>query len=396
MGYCLNPKCSHPENKSSGERCQSCGSQLVLRDRYRIIRALAQGGFGATFLAQDEGSPSNLKCVVKQLRLSTTAPEVFQMARQLFAREAKTLAKIGVHPQVPRLLDYFEDSKQFYLVQEYISGLTLQQEVKSAGPFSEAGVKQFLSEFLPLLQEVHDQKVIHRDIKPANLIRRSEDRKLVLIDFGAVKDQVTQTTNNQTDAHTAFTAFAVGTRGFAPPEQIALRPVYSSDIYALGVTCLYLLIGKSPQELDYNSSTGEIGWQDKVQISDYLKKVLGKMLEWSVRHRYKSANEVLKALQLEPYMDSLAKGMSNQAYNSPSPSGDDPHAASISQIAAGIRARRAKSGEVEQTANLGSQVLTPTTTPKPATKKPKITRRLDSDGLIKAYVDGRRSFPLHD
>ena len=215
MSYCLNPKCSHPENLAKHERCHFCGSQLLLRDRYRVSKALAQGGFGATFLAQDEGLPGEPSCVIKQLRLSTTAPEVLKMARELFAREAKTLGKIGNHPQVPRLLDYFENSQQFYLVQEYVSGLTLQQEVKESGPFSEAGVKQFLSEILPILQYIHEQQVIHRDIKPANIIRRSQDRKLVLIDFGAVKDQVSQTTS--VSEQTALTSFAVGTPGFAPP-----------------------------------------------------------------------------------------------------------------------------------------------------------------------------------
>jgi serine/threonine-protein kinase len=119
-----------------------------------------------------------------------TVAHILPMARELFEREARTLGKIGNHPQVPRLLDYFEDNHQFYLVQEYISGSTLQQEVKRSGPLSEAGVKQFLSEILPLLQYIHSQQVIHRDIKPANLIRREQDRKLVLIDFGAVKNQV--------------------------------------------------------------------------------------------------------------------------------------------------------------------------------------------------------------
>ncbi|WP_439566565.1 protein kinase domain-containing protein, partial [Gloeocapsopsis crepidinum] len=214
MSYCLNPDCSHPQNSSSRQTCATCGAQLLLRDRYRALQALAQGGFGATFLAQDVTLPGEPKCVIKQLRPSATSSEALDMARKLFAREAKTLGKIGSHPQVPRLLDYFEDTEQFYLIQEYINGLTLQQEIKRSGPFSEAGVKQFLSELLPTLQYLHSQQVIHRDIKPANIIRRHEDCKLVLIDFGAVKDQVSQTTSMS--EHTALTAFAVGTQGFAP------------------------------------------------------------------------------------------------------------------------------------------------------------------------------------
>ncbi len=233
MSYCLNPNCPNPQDQINSERCQSCG-QLLLRDRYRVNNALAQGGFGATFLAQDASLPGEpSQCNQTARAPSQLHHKLWKWARKLFEREAKTLGKLGNHTQIPRLLDYFEDNEQFYLVQEYVSGLTLQQEIKRSGPFSEAGVKQFLSEITPVLQYIHSQQVIHRDIKPANLIRRSEDRKLVLIDFGAVKDQVTQTTTSQSE-HTALTAFAVGTPGFAPPEQLAMRPVYASDIYAVG------------------------------------------------------------------------------------------------------------------------------------------------------------------
>lgn len=417
MSYCLNPNCPRPQNHASTVRCQSCSSQLLLRDRYRVTKALAQGGFGATFLAQDAGLPGEPSCVIKQLRPLATAPEVLQMARKLFEREAKTLGKVGSHPQVPRLLDYFEDKEQFYLVQEYVSGLTLQHEVKRSGPFSEVGVKQFLSEILPILEYIHGQQVIHRDIKPANIILRSEDRKLVLIDFGAVKDQVSQTSTSQSE-NTALTAFAIGTPGFAPPEQLALRPVYASDIYAVGVTCIYLLTGKTPKDLDYNPSTGEMLWQHKVQISDHLGEVLRKTLEGAVKHRYQSAKEVLRALEIEPYLDSLAKNMAAQPsggqkqlgsrtkFNSAekptsSPSGG-PSGKSFAEVAAGIRARRANLAEANgaQAGIKSRQALTSSSaTPKapgPTGQQPKVTRKLDTNSLLMAYVKGRRDFALYD
>jgi len=423
MSYCLNPACPHPENLTHTELCQACGSKLLLRDRYRVVQSLGQGGFGATFLANDESLPGNPYCVIKQLRPVVSSPHVLQMARELFRREAKTLGKIGNHPQVPRLLDYFEASQEFYLVQEFISGSTLQQEVKQCGPFSEAGVKQFLSEVLPMMQYVHAQQVIHRDIKPANLIRRSQDKKLVLIDFGAVKDQVSPIRAGATE-QTALTAYAIGTPGYAPPEQMAMRPVYASDIYALGVTCVYLLTGKSPKDLDYDSTTGEVLWREQVHVSDHFATVLKKMLEVSVRHRYQTAGEVLRALDLEPYLDSLAQNMSKPvrasradglANGTPSDdlSGSLFPSSPSARMAAAIRARQSKSGmdssglplsggnrrvvtkkpvsmtSIENSkgggANTGNTGGTPSGTPK-----------LSVDELLSAYAKGKRDFTSRD
>lgn len=143
MSYCINPNCPHPKNPPAAKQCQACQSSLLLRDRYKIIGALGRGGFGATFLARDQSLPGRPPCVIKQLRPTTEATHVLEMARDLFQREAKILGKIGNHPQLPRLLDYFEHQTDFFLVQEYISGATLQQEVKRGGAFSEAGVKHF-------------------------------------------------------------------------------------------------------------------------------------------------------------------------------------------------------------------------------------------------------------
>ncbi len=410
MTYCLNPKCRHPENTIDRATCESCGSKLVrLRDRYRVSQALAHGGFGATFLAQDEGLPGEPICVIKQLRLAVNDPNVFQMAQDLFEREAKTLGKIGNHPQIPRLLDYFEEDNQFYLIQEYINGATLQQEVKRNGAFSEAGVKQFLSEVLPLVQYIHDQRVIHRDIKPANLIRRVEDCKLVMIDFGAVKNEVNNTINSQ-PLQTTVTTYAVGTAGFAPPEQIALRPVYASDIYAVGVTCIYLLTGKSPKDFDYHPSTGEMLWEQKVRVSDSLTQVLKKMLEVSVRHRYQSAAEVLNAIQLDPYEDSLANSMASHRKQpfSNDKSGvlsrsarGEGYNPSIVQMATSIRERRIKSVEADSKSSINpaqeskSKAWTKTKPSVPAAKNPAIAR-IDSNTLLSSYINGKRDFAMQD
>ncbi len=295
MSYCINPACSNPHNPDDASTCLACGSKLLLSQRYRILKPLGKGGFGATFLAQDLSLPGSPSCVVKQLRPTMTSRRVIDMAQQLFQREATTLGKIGNHPQVPRLLDYFVRQEQFYLVQEFIDGSTLKQEVRQAGPYNEEQTQTFLREVLPLLDYIHSQSVIHRDIKPANIIRRRQDNRLVLIDFGAVKDEVSQVSMMGT-GETAFTNFAIGTSGFAPPEQMSLRPVYASDIYAVGMTCIYLLTGQSPNRLQSDPMTGQLLWQSEICVSDGLAEILQKMLELSVRQRYQSAQQVLAAL----------------------------------------------------------------------------------------------------
>ncbi|MBD1852247.1 serine/threonine-protein kinase [Leptolyngbya sp. FACHB-711] len=432
MSYCLNSACPHPENLTHTELCQACGAKLLLRDRYRVVHALGQGGFGATFLAKDESLPGNPYCVIKQLRPASTSVQVMQMARVLFQREASTLGKVGSHPQVPRLLDYFEANQEFYLVQEYISGSTLQQEVKRSGPFSEAGVKQFLSEVLPMLQYIHSQQVIHRDIKPANLIRRSQDKKLVLIDFGAVKDQVNPASANASE-NTALTQYAIGTPGYAPPEQMAMRPVYASDIYALGVTCLYLLTSKSPKDMEYDPATGEIMWRQLVHVSEHFAEVLQKMLDVSVRHRYQNATEVLRALDLEPYLDSLARGMvsqPNRTRSTGSGSGDwqfsgnrtdgrgadeaimhsSPSSPSA-RMAAAIRARQAKSensrSDLTQlqpgspirrgASNRTDGIPHSKSGGRAAEDRPAgIVQKLNAEDLAIAYAKGKRDFTSYD
>ena len=305
MSHCPNPNCKQPQNPNKAESCQNCGDNLLLRSRYQILNVLGKGGFGRTFAARDLTLPQDSLCVIKQLRPMSSDNGVLEMAKTLFHREAKILGQVLEHPQVPKLLDFFEEQQRFYLVQQYIKGNNIHREVRLNGTFSEEGVKQFLSEILPILKYLHNKRIVHRDIKPANIIRRQDDRQLVLIDFGAVKNDLNSVLINSLDDGHAFTAFAVGTAGFAPPEQLARRPVYASDIYALGVTCVYLLTGKTPKTLDTDIATGQIDWQKAVSVSPEFTEVLEKMMKISVRERYQSTEEVLDALEMAPYMESL-------------------------------------------------------------------------------------------
>jgi serine/threonine protein kinase, bacterial len=296
MSYCVNPDCPQPKNPIDAFLCQACGARLLVRNRYRVTKSLGQGGFGATFVAIDVSLPGEPICVIKQLRPSNNHEKFLRMARELFEREARTLGKIGNHPQIPRLLDFFEERRNFYLVQEYVSGHTIHQEVKQMGLFKEEKIRDFLIEILPVITYIHSQQVIHRDIKPANILRRDQDGKLVLIDFGAVKNYVAQLEPQEGVEQGSNTQFAVGTSGYAPPEQLAMRPIFASDLYALGVTCVYLMTGKSPKDIEYNPATGEMMWQKHVQLGKHMTQVLGKMLEVSVRYRYQSVEEVQQAL----------------------------------------------------------------------------------------------------
>lgn len=422
MSYCLNPACSNPQNTAHTEFCQACGSKLLLRDRYRIIQALGQGGFGATFLSMNESLPGKPSCVIKQLRPNASAPHVMDMARELFKREAETLGRIGADPRIPSLLDYFEENETFYLVQEYVSGSTLQQEIKRSGPLPEVSVKKFLSEILPVLEYVHNNGVIHRDIKPANIIRRSQDDKLVLIDFGAVKYRSNQESSSSSD-QTALTSYAIGTPGFAPPEQMSMRPVPASDIYALGVSCIYLLTGKSPKELNYDQMTGELLWEKQVQVSEHFSDVLKKMLDLDPKRRYRTAMEVYNALDLEDHLESLAKSMTNvdaRANAMPSRRGTDYRgtdstgspSSPAARLAMAIRNRQTRfdststqsgwtRGRSLDSGRLNGGVASRGRNSGGRSKdnsagKKKVPARLDAEGLLSYYVKGRRDFASHD
>lgn len=396
MIYCLNPSCPQPKNPNNTRICQSCGHDLKLNGRYLVGKILGQGGFGATFLAVDTSLPGNPICVVKQMRPSDTTTGFIAMSRELFKREAETLGKLGNHPQVPRLLGYFEENEQFFLVQEFVKGSNLYKEVKEKGPLTEAGVRQFLAEILPLLDYVHSQKVIHRDIKPANLIRREIDKKLVLIDFGAVKNRVNEVMAADVSSDNPLTSFALGTPGYSPPEQMAMRPTYASDIYSLGATCIYLLTGRSPKDIGYNSRTGALDWEPYVNLSNHLKKVLRKMLEMGVRDRYQSAQAVLEGLEMEAYEKILSQGLvkRNQLED-----GENlkHHSMAISQMAEAIRKRRARLGLSTSRSRDKTQAQAPNsgvfTT---GNGKASDLRKLTAEEVNTQYHGGRRDFSQVD
>ncbi len=270
-----------------------------LRGRYQIVQQLGLGGgFGATYIACDTDRPGNPKCLVKQLKPRINDPNTLHIAQRLFKQEAEIQEELGNHDQIPRLLAYFEENQEFYLVQEYIEGHDLRQELPPlADRLSEAETIKLVTEILEVLAFVHRQKVIHRDIKPANIMRRS-DGKIVLIDFGAVKKVRGLEVNQQGQTVTV----AIGTLGYMPSEQAAGEPQFSSDVYAVGVIGIQALTGIYPDpsqgsKLPRDPQTGEIIWRDQVQVSPELADVLDRMVRYHFSGRYQSAESALEALR---------------------------------------------------------------------------------------------------
>lgn len=267
--------------------------EKVLGGRYTLIHQVGQGGFGHTYLAEDRHLPGKPRCIVKQLKPQNTDPTTLETARRLFDVEAQVLYKLGSHDQIPRLLAHFEEDQEFYLVQELIEGEELSKELLLGQPWNEIQVIVLLRDVLQVLEFVHQQDVIHRDIKPSNLIRRRQDGRVVLIDFGAVKQISTQVANAQ--GQTNFT-IAIGTPGYMPNEQLAGNPRFSSDLYAVGMLGIQALTGLNPKQLPEDPQTSELVWRAKAEVRLELADVLDKMVRYDHRTRYQSATEVLADL----------------------------------------------------------------------------------------------------
>jgi len=265
----------------------------ILRNRYKIIKLLGSGGFGDTYLAEDLDLPNHPKCVVKHLKPNSD-PTVLQIIRRLFDSEAQVLYRLGNDSdQIPRLFAHFEEQGQFYLVQEFVDGEDLSQEITPGKRLTEREVIKLLQEILEILAVVHKKNIIHRDIKTQNIMRRRQDSKIVLIDFGAVKEVNTMMVNAQGQTTVSV---AIGTHGYMPSEQAAGQPKLCSDIYAVGMLGIYALTGLQPYELPKDPTNGEIIWRNWANVSEKFASVLNKMVSYHFRDRYPSAVEALQAL----------------------------------------------------------------------------------------------------
>src|SRR5919202_391804 len=308
MSYCVNPDCSKPQNPETNKLCQGCGFNLLLQERYRAIELMAQGGFSRTFLVVDHGQTPSLHCVLKQFWTKNLTPDALKKATTLFQQEALLLEELGKHPQIPTLLSHFEQNQYFYLVQEFIDGTNLARVVEEEGTLSEAQIWQLLDDLLPVLKFIHDHQVIHRDIKPENIIRRTPPASLgkgeeqgkaftlgrtgsqiVLVDLGSAK--------LMTGIEALKTGTRIGSPEYVAPEQAKGKAVFASDLYSLGVSCIYLLTGIPPFDL-FDVVNDCWAWRDYLtqDVSPNLAQILDKLLQNALTRRFQSVDQVMQAI----------------------------------------------------------------------------------------------------
>jgi CHASE2 domain-containing sensor protein len=280
-------------------------SETLLNHRYRLLNVLGSGGFGRTYVAEDIQQVGSPKCVIKQLKPVSQDPVFLEVARRLFVNEVEILRRLGGHDRIPALLQDFEEDNQFYLVQQYIEGRSLGEELAALKQLQEIEVVAVLRDVLEVLEFVHQHHIIHRDIKPSNLMRRQHDRRIVLIDFGAVKEMQTQLL--QVPGQTSLTV-GIATQGYGPTEQLAGKPRYNSDIYALGITAIQALTGLHPSQLPTHPTTGEVIWRDRAVVTPWLARILNQMVRYHFNQRFQSATEVLTALDQTASADSPTLG----------------------------------------------------------------------------------------
>lgn len=296
MTYCVNPACQNPQNPPNIQTCLSCGSHLLLKERYRTIQLLGEGGMERTFLAVDQQNQDSY-CIIKQLlpvenglEASTLNSNTLEKAIEVFRHDAQRRQALGNHQQIAKLLDYFEQDKRLYMAIEFIDGQSLLEEMEQHGAFREPQIWELLDHLLPVFKTIHDRNIIHRDIKPDN-IRRRHNGQLVLTNLGISK--------HLASLGLARTGSTIGTEGYAPPEQIRGGLAYpASDLYSLGVTCIQLLTGEWVDDL-YDPLEGRWIWRERLwnigsDVSDGLAQILEKLLQDRVNERYQSVTEILE------------------------------------------------------------------------------------------------------
>lgn len=299
------PYCKY-ENRDGVRYCSNCGKALsptttatststtvggnsrsltvgtpLQGGRYVIKQVLGEGGMGAALLATDKRL-DNKSVVIKELVSDSTDPEKFKEDERNFKQEVVTLAHLD-HPLIPNVTDNFEEGSRYFMVQEYIEGENLENRMDRLNqPMKEREVLGFASEVLDVLDYLSQQTppIVHRDIKPANIIISSKDKRAHLVDFGIARADVARNVKRKQTS-------ALGTPGYAPPEQYQGNADPRSDLYALGATMHHLLTNRDPR--NYPPFAYPPARTLNPQLSPEIERVLTHALNNDITLRYQSA-----------------------------------------------------------------------------------------------------------
>lgn len=282
--------CTHQGNPKSNLFCIHCGQPLVSIQRsirqYQVLRTLGQGGMGTTYLAWDKQASSDKG--PKLLVLKEMNDDMAQVAKaqELFEREARTL-KALTHSGIPKYYDFFVEDDKKYLAMELVHGEDLEKRVLNSGPVAPKQAVEWMIQACDILDYLHSCKppLIHRDIKPANLMVRHLDNRIVVLDFGAVKE-----------SGTAYRT-RIGAEGYSSPEQERGSPVTQSDLFAIGPTLIFLVTGETPLRYYRHRGSGYgFDVSNVPTITPGLREVIERTCEPKVRDRYQTAQELAQAL----------------------------------------------------------------------------------------------------
>ncbi|MCS6812119.1 MAG: tetratricopeptide repeat protein [Cyanobacteria bacterium] len=272
----------------------------ILNNRYRIIDNFSAGMFGQTYLAEDISFPDPRKCIVRRLQIYSKGSEVLKYIHDMLRATLESLSAVNNHDQIPSVLDYFDGEDSFYLVEEYIDGHPLSEELEPHKPLDEPYVIEIMCDALKTLAFMHSHLVIHQCIQPTTLIRRHSDNKLVLTGSGMIRKISGQLLESQTQPYQHLMMHPSTT--YIPIEQLNGHPQFSSDIYALGMVAIQALSGLPVNVLSrikhQNGTLDEqLSWQNRVNASPALVRILERMVHPDHMRRYQTANEVLHDLE---------------------------------------------------------------------------------------------------
>ncbi|MGB2924066.1 MAG: serine/threonine-protein kinase [Limnothrix sp.] len=279
----------------------------IIQGRYQVLSKIKGGALSRTYLVQDMGQPNHPKCVLKHYPYNKEIPRLYKTNMRLFLKEAKHLQVLSIHPQIPRLIDYFGITDQgWYLIQEMVEGKLLNNILPmseySDNCWSFQDVAQFIHDVCEPLQFVHSQKIIHCDLKPNNIIRRASDDRLVLIDFGSAQYIPGFQTNEDSSVASLRTKITVSPSGYLAPEQLSGQPHACSDFYALGIMAIQAWTGLDPARMKKDNHTGEVVWDQYVKIDNpeacrQLVAIIARMVQPDISDRYRRAKDLLTDLE---------------------------------------------------------------------------------------------------